>query len=55
MLVITRKPGQSFDIGDNVTVTILEMRPGQVSIGIDAPKDVSIKRDNMKQTKSGKS
>jgi len=54
MLVITRKPGQSFNIGKDITVTVIDLRPGQVSIGIDAPKDVSIKRDNMKQTKGSK-
>lgn len=52
MLVIGRKEGQSFAIGDNVKITVLGVKGGQVRIGIDAPKDVHIQRDDMiKKTK----
>lgn len=44
MLVLTRKTGESIQIGDNVTVEILEMRGGRVRLGINAPGDVSIQR-----------
>lgn len=49
-LVITRKPGQSFTIGDNITVTILKNpRPNtkSVRVAIDAPKEMAIRRDDM--------
>lgn len=47
MLIITRKPGEAFVIGENVTVTVLGMHGRQVRIGIDAPKDVTIRREEL--------
>jgi carbon storage regulator len=48
MLILTRRPNESFAIGENVVVWVLGIRGGQVSIGIDAPRDVRILRDNAK-------
>ena len=50
MLVITRKPSESFDIGDNIRVNILDVNGDKVKIGIDAPKDVKIFRSEVYET-----
>jgi len=39
MLVLTRKPGEGFVIGDDITIKIVEMKGGGVRIGIEAPQD----------------
>lgn len=44
MLVLTRKVGETIRIGDDIVVTVLEMRRGQVRIGIDAPRQMRIVR-----------
>ena len=44
MLVLTRKPGQSIIINDNIEVTILEVKGDAIRIGVEAPKDVTIYR-----------
>jgi len=46
MLVLSRKLGQSITIGDNITVTVLAINQSQVRIGIEAPRDVSVIRDD---------
>lgn len=47
MLVFTLNTGQSFHIGDNIKVTVLETRGsnGQVRVGIDAPREIQVHRD----------
>lgn len=47
MLILTRRLGETLMIGDNVTVTVLETKGGQVRIGIDAPKEVSVHREEI--------
>lgn len=47
MLVITRRVGESFYIGDNVKVTILDETRNQTRIGIEAPLDVNIVREEL--------
>jgi carbon storage regulator len=47
MLVLTRRPGQTLTIGDNVTVTVLGIRGSQVRIGICAPNDISVHREEI--------
>ena len=44
MLALTRKKGESLVIGNNVQITVLDVRGDQVKIGIDAPKDVAVYR-----------
>lgn len=44
MLLLTRKIGESILIGDDIVVTIVELRGNQIKVGIDAPKEVSIVR-----------
>ena len=47
MLVLTRKLGENIRIGDNVKVTVLELKGGQVKLGIEAPPDIPIHREEI--------
>jgi carbon storage regulator len=47
MLVLTRKKGQSIVIGDNIEVNIIDVQGEQVKIGINAPKSITIHRDEI--------
>jgi carbon storage regulator len=47
MLILTRRVGESLMIGDNVNVTVLGIRGNQVRIGVDAPKDVAVHREEI--------
>jgi carbon storage regulator len=47
MLVLTRRANQSIMIGADVVVTVLEVRGDQVRIGIDAPRSVSVPREEV--------
>lgn len=47
MLIITRKKGQSFMIGDDIEITISKLEDGSVKLGIEAPKDVTILRKEL--------
>jgi carbon storage regulator len=44
MLVLSRKPGQKIHIGDNITVTIVEIQGNRVRLALEAPNDVRILR-----------
>ena len=44
MLVLTRKPGERLVIGDNVVITVVEVRGDNIRIGIDAPREVKVYR-----------
>jgi carbon storage regulator len=47
MLVLTRHPGESIVIGVNIVVKILEVHGSVVRIGIDAPRDVPVRRSEL--------
>ena len=47
MLILTRRPGETIRIGDDVEVTVLEVKGNQVRIGITAPKDVAVHREEI--------
>ena len=47
MLVLTRKSGDGIRIGDSIVVTVLEVRGKQVKLGITAPADLSVHRDEI--------
>ena len=47
MLVLTRKIGEGIVIGDDVTVTVIETKGGNIRIGIDAPKNKKIYRQEV--------
>ena len=49
MLVLTRKPGQSIIIGDGIEVQVLSVAGEKVRLGITAPRDVDIFRDEVYQ------
>lgn len=49
MLVISRKCGQSFHIGDDIRITITEISGDKIKIGIDAPREMSVLRDELIQ------
>ncbi|MBE6880453.1 MAG: carbon storage regulator CsrA [Ruminococcaceae bacterium] len=48
MLVVTRKTDESLTISDNIEITVLEITKDRVKIGISAPKDVKIIRNELK-------
>lgn len=47
MLILTRRIGEVLRIGDDVSITILGVKGNQVRIGIDAPKDVAVHREEI--------
>ena len=47
MLILTRRVGETVMIGDEVTVTVLGVKGNQVRIGVNAPKDVSVHREEI--------
>jgi carbon storage regulator len=49
MLVLTRRQSESLRIGDNVTITVLTVKHGQVRIGVDAPTSISVHREEIYQ------
>jgi len=49
MLILTRRVGESLMIGDKVNVTVLGVKGNQVRIGVNAPKDVAVHREEIYQ------
>lgn len=47
MLILTRKEGQSITIGNNIQISVLEINPKSIRVGIQAPKQISIYRDEI--------
>ena len=52
MLVLTRKKEESITVGDNIRITILAVRGDRVTLGINAPGDLKILRDELPVTES---
>ena len=47
MLILTRKSGEGIRIGDQITIKIIEIRGNQVRVGIQAPRDLSVHREEI--------
>lgn len=47
MLLLTRRVGETIMIGDNIQVTVVEVKGGQVKVGIEAPKDIPVHREDV--------
>jgi carbon storage regulator len=55
MLILTRKARESVKIGDDITITVLSTNGGQVRLGFDAPRDLSVWREEIyKRIKEGR-
>jgi carbon storage regulator len=51
MLILTRRPGERLCIGENVVITILAVKGNQVRVGIAAPREVAIDREEIHRRK----
>ena len=49
MLILTRRVGETLMIGDDVTITVLGVKGNQVRIGVNAPKEVALHREEINQ------
>ena len=49
MLILTRRVGETLMVGDEVTVTVLGVKGNQVRIGVNAPRDVAVHREEIYQ------
>jgi len=49
MLVLTRKKGETIAIGDNIQIQVLSVKGGQVRIGVDAPKEIRVNREERQE------
>ena len=47
MLILSRRPGESLIIGDNVTINVLGIQGNQVRLGIEAPREVTVHREEI--------
>jgi carbon storage regulator len=47
MLILTRRIGESLQIGDNIKITVLSVRGNQIQLGIDAPPEVAVHREEI--------
>lgn len=53
MLILTRRVGETVMIGDDIAITVLRVKGNQVRLGLDAPKNVSVQREEIYQRMQG--
>jgi carbon storage regulator len=51
MLILTRRQGESIIVGDNVRITVISVKGNQVRIGVEAPRSVSVQRQEIASKK----
>ena len=51
MLMLTRKPGQFLQIGDNIRIYFCDINRGQMKIGIEAPREINIARGELLESR----
>ena len=49
MLILSRRRGETIHIGNRITLKVVEVRGDKVRLGIDAPEDVQVRRDDAKE------
>ncbi len=47
MLILTRRPGEAVIVGDNVRIAVLDIRGNQVRLGVEAPREVAVHREEV--------
>ncbi len=47
MLILTRRPGESIHLGDNIKITVLSVKGKQIKIGLEVPDDVPVYREEL--------
>ncbi len=47
MLILTRKAGETITIGENIQIQVLGIKGGQVRIGVDAPREIAVNREEV--------
>jgi carbon storage regulator len=52
MLILTRRPGESIQVGEEIEISVLEIRGNQVRLGINAPADVLVLRSELLEPKA---
>jgi carbon storage regulator len=55
MLILSRRIGETLKIGDDITLTVLAVKGNQVRIGVVAPKDVAVHREELSDREDSKS
>lgn len=51
MLTLSRKVGQVIFVGDDIRITVVEIRGGSVTIGVDAPREIAVDREELRTRK----
>jgi carbon storage regulator len=52
MLILTRRPGESIQVGEDIEISVIEIRGNQVRLGINAPAEVLVLRSELLESKS---
>jgi carbon storage regulator len=47
MLILTRRPAEALVIGDNITISVLDIKGGRVRLGVNAPREIIVNREEI--------